>query len=66
MLDYMIWPWFERMPMFAILTQGVINIPLNTFPNLVSFFTIKNLHKSQLVLIFFLILGKMGRKYEAG
>ena len=37
MLDYMIWPWFERMPMLPVLTQGVISVPLNKFPSLVSF-----------------------------
>ena len=35
MLDYMIWPWFERMPMLAILTQGVISVTLTKFPKLV-------------------------------
>jgi hypothetical protein len=35
MLDYMIWPWFERMEMLPILSQGVISISFNKFPKLV-------------------------------
>ena len=37
MLDYMIWPWFERMPMLPIVSQGVISVALNKFPKLVSY-----------------------------
>ena len=36
MLDYMIWPWFERMPMLPIVSQGVISVAINKFPKLVS------------------------------
>lgn len=38
MLDYMIWPWFERMEMLPVLSQGVIGIDLNKYPKLVSLF----------------------------
>ena len=39
MLDYMIWPWFERMEMLPVLSQGVISIDLNKFPKLVRLFS---------------------------
>ena len=38
MLDYMIWPWMERLPAFPIVTNGLVNNPCDTFPNLVSAF----------------------------
>jgi len=39
MLDYMIWPWFERMEMLPVLSQGVISIDFNKFPKLVKLFS---------------------------
>ena len=35
MLDYMIWPWMERVPAFSIVTKGLVNNPLENFPKLV-------------------------------
>lgn len=37
MVDYMIWPWMERLPSLPVLTGGVIKIEMEKFPHLVSF-----------------------------
>jgi len=34
MLDYMIWPWMERLPAFPIFTKGVVKNPCEEFPKL--------------------------------
>jgi len=39
MLDYMIWPWMERLPAFPIVTNGLVNNPCDTFPNLAKWWT---------------------------
>ena len=36
MLDYMIWPWVERLPVLAIMSQGLVDIPKEKLPNFVS------------------------------
>lgn len=36
MLDYMMWPWFERIPLLSILTLGVVTVQMSAkFPKLV-------------------------------
>jgi len=39
MLDYMIWPWMERVPAFSIVTKGLVNNPLENFPKLAKWYT---------------------------
>jgi len=34
MLDFMIWPWMERLPAFPIITKGLISNPCEKFPKL--------------------------------
>lgn len=36
MLDYMIWPWFERIPALPLTSEGVVKVALNKFPKLVN------------------------------
>lgn len=37
MVDYMIWPWFERMEALPVLYGSEAQIPVDRFPNLVLF-----------------------------
>ena len=36
MVDYMIWPWMERLPSVSILSGGIMKVEMEKFPNLVS------------------------------
>lgn len=36
MLDYMIWPWMERLPALRILSDGAFDFPKVHLPNLVN------------------------------
>lgn len=38
MVDYLIWPWFERFPVLPILYGDIAKIPEDRFPTLVTFF----------------------------
>lgn len=35
MVDYLIWPWFERFPSIPIVYGDIAKIPPERFPNLV-------------------------------
>lgn len=37
MIDYMIWPWFERLDLLAVLYGSEAKIPTEKIPNLVRF-----------------------------
>lgn len=34
-VDYMIWPWMERLPSLPILSQGLLKVQLEKFPKVV-------------------------------
>lgn len=42
MVDYMIWPWFERIGMFKVLYGDKFDFPKEKLPNLVSKYQILN------------------------
>lgn len=52
MVDYLIWPWFERFPVIPILYGDIAKIPEDRFPTLVTLVSLMEMFKNVQVLIF--------------
>lgn len=64
MLDYMIWPWMERLPCISDLTKGMLKVRWDEFPKLVRQVYLSTLKYKQSYLLVPNITGRVVRDDE--